>query len=136
MKHDNIQGNLVIGAGVEISGVIVCPGVVTVDGSLQGKLSATELRVGPSGRIDGEVSTAVAIVRGEVGPHLNCSDKLVVSATGKVCGVVSFQQLEVELGGQIVGKIERKSDPRTKAAAIETIEATEVTLLSNQAASS
>jgi len=133
MKHDNMQGNLIIGEGVEISGVIVCPGIVTVDGSLQGKLTAAELRVGPSGRIDGEVSAGIAIVRGEVGPHLNCSDKLVVSATGKICGVVSFQQLEVELGGQIVGKIERKTEPKGKAVAIEKAE---VTLLPNSKASS
>ena len=134
MKNDNMQGNLIVGEGVGISGVIVCPGIVTIDGSLQGKLTAAELRVGPLGRIDGEVSAGVAIVRGEVGPHLNCSDKLVVCATGKVCGVVGFQQLEVELGGQIVGKIERKTGP--KVAAIAATEATEVTLLPNPKASS
>ncbi len=132
MKNDdNMQGNLTVGEGVEISGVIVCPGIVTIDGSLQGKVKAAELRVGPSGRIDGEVSAGIAVVRGEVGPSLDCSDKLVVCSTGKVCGVVSFQQLEVELGGQIVGKIDRKSGP--KVAAIET---TEVTLLPNPKASS
>ena len=109
MRHEDMRGNLIIGEGVEVSGVIVCPGTVTVDGTLLGKLSAAELRVGASGRIEGEVQAGTAIIRGEVGPLLTCSNKLMICATGKVTGTVSFPTLEVELGGQLVGKIQSTS---------------------------
>lgn len=105
-----MRGHLIIGEGVEVSGVIVCPGTVTVDGTLLGKLSAAELRVGTSGRIEGEVKAGTAIIRGEVGPLLTCSSKLLVCATGKVAGTATFPTLEVELGGQLVGRIQSTAD--------------------------
>lgn len=124
MKHENTQGNLIIGEGVEISGTIVCPGTITVDGTLKGSLSAAELHVGPSGRINGEIVAGTAVVRGEVEPNLICRGKLVVCASGRVTGAVQFQQLEVELGGQLIGKIHSTGDQTA-------IEVTEVTLLPN-----
>ncbi|MDD2729267.1 polymer-forming cytoskeletal protein [Malikia sp.] len=124
MKLENTQGNLIIGEGVEISGAIVCPGTVTLDGTLQGTLSAAQLHVGPSGRINGEVVAGAAVVYGEVKPSLTCRGKLVICSTGKVTGTVQFQQLEVELGGQLVGKIHSTSEPAA-------LELTEVTLLPN-----
>lgn len=124
MKSENTQGNLIIGEGVEISGTIVCPGTVTLDGALRGSLSAAQLHVGPSGRIDGEVVAGTAVVYGEVKPTLTCRDKLVICSTGKVTGRIQFQQLEVELGGQLVGAIHSTSEPVA-------LELTEVTLLPN-----
>lgn len=125
MKLENTQGNLIIGEGVEISGTIVCPGTVTLDGTLQGTLSAAQLHVGPSGRINGEVVAGTAVVYGEVKPSLTCRGKLVICSTGKVTGAVQFQQLQVELGGQLVGKIHSTSEPAA-------LELTEVTLLPNR----
>lgn len=124
MKRENTQGNLIIGEGVEISGTIVCPGTIIVDGILKGSLSAAELHVGPSGCVNGEVITGTAVVHGEVEPNLVCRGKLVVSATGRVTGAVQFQQLEVELGGQLIGKIHSTSETAA-------IGVTEVTLLPN-----
>ncbi len=124
MKTENTQGNLIIGEGVKISGTIVCPGTVTVDGTLQGSLSAAQLHVGPSGRINGDVVADAAVVYGEVKPNLTCRDKLVIRSTGKVTGAIQFQQLEVELGGQLIGKIHSTNEPVA-------LELTEVTLLSN-----
>jgi cytoskeletal protein CcmA (bactofilin family) len=127
MKHENTRGNLIIGEGVEISGTIVCPGTITIDGTLNGSLTAAELHVGPSGRINGEVVAGAAVVHGEIEPSLVCRGKLVVCASGRVTGAVQFQQLEVETGGQLIGKVHSTGDQ----AAIEMNGVAEVTLLPN-----
>lgn len=124
MKVENTQGNLIIGEGVQVTGNIVCPGLAKIDGILHGSLSTGQLQVGSSGRIDGEVVAGVAVVQGEVKPSLICRDKLVICSTGKVMGSIEFQQLEVELGGQLVGKILSTPEPAA-------LELTDVTLLSD-----
>lgn len=116
---DKIQhGALIVGEGVIISGKITLPGKLSIDGQVDGEVSAKEIDVGETGKITGKVVSAIADVRGELIESISVSEMLILRSTAKVKGNVTYNALQIEQGAVIEGTLNRiGSRPETKSAA-------------------
>lgn len=101
-----------IGAGVVVQGVMKVPGLVQVDGSFTGELSADTLIVGASGKVSGQISAKRVEVLGSVSQQLKAG-YLLIRSTGSVAGSADYSELEIERGGVMDGQINRETPSHT-----------------------
>ncbi len=92
-----------IGEGVSFKGEIAVPDVIVVDGVVEGDLTARSIRVGPSGAIKGNIVATDADVHGIIAEKLEVKQLLIVRATGRIEGNVSYGELQIEKGAVISG---------------------------------
>ena len=104
---ENKKDSLMIGEGVSLTGTIKLSGTVYVYGDINGEITAREIHVGPTGKINGVIQVDVADIQGETNNSIHVRDTLVIRSTGKVLGSISYQSIEIENGGLIDGKIEK-----------------------------
>jgi cytoskeletal protein CcmA (bactofilin family) len=103
---------IVVGEGVTVTGEFSVPGRAVVNGSITGDLQADELLVGETGKVVGSVRVRKADIHGETHEKLLASEILVIRATGRVNGDISFGGIEIERGGSVNGTLSpSKSDP-------------------------
>lgn len=121
---ENQKDTLLVGEGVNITGNIVVLGAVHIYGNVNGEITAHEIHIGETGRVNGEIKVSLADIKGEVSNSIQVKETLIIRSTGKVSGTISYQSLEIEQGGMIEGKIEKNS-------AINTPKVTQVQVESN-----
>ena len=109
MSDINERGCLVVGEGVSITGTLSIPGKLTIDGQIDGDISANEVQVGESGKITGKLSVAIADVRGELVDSISVAEMLILRGTAKVRGNVVYNTLQIEQGAVIEGTLSRTS---------------------------
>lgn len=107
MTDLNQNGCLIVGDGVSITGKITLPGKLSVDGQIDGEVSAKEVQVGESGRITGKLVTAVADIRGELIESISVSEMLILRGTAKVRGNITYNALQIEQGAVIEGTLSK-----------------------------
>lgn len=113
---ESIQnGCLVVGEGVAITGKITLPGKLSIDGQVEGEITAREVDVGVTGKITGKLVTAVADVRGELVDSISVSEMLILRGTAKVRGNVLYNALQIEQGAVIEGTLSRTDGGRQSA---------------------
>ena len=101
-----------IGVGVTIKGRMTVPGLVVIEGLLDGELQAESVIVGTTGQILGRVETQHIEVSGRIQGQTQ-ADHLWVRATGSVQGEIRYGVLEVERGGELDGPIMSVPSHRT-----------------------
>lgn len=106
---ENQKDTLLVGEGVNITGNIAVLGAVHIYGIVNGEITAHEIHVGETGRVNGEMKVSLADIKGEVSNSIQVKETLIIRSTGKVSGTISYQSLEIEQGGMIEGKIEKNS---------------------------
>jgi cytoskeletal protein CcmA (bactofilin family) len=94
-----------IGTGVTIKGQIHAPDVIVVDGTVEGDVTARSIRVGPTGKIKGNVTSEDADVRGSLSEKVEVKQFLLVRATGRIEGSVSCGDVQVEKGAVLAGGV-------------------------------
>ncbi len=101
---------LSVGPGISLKGEAIsdCDTLV-VDGALEVATQARLLRVSERGSFKGEVTVDVAEIRGRFEGTLHVRQKLVVFATGRVSGHVSYGSLVIEEGGELAGEVVRST---------------------------
>lgn len=99
------KGCVWVGEGVVIKGDVSLPGTITVDGTVEGTVTARELLVGTSGHVAGSVSVATADIRGSIGRSIRAEEHITLRATGRVEGNLVYRSLEIERGGVVEGEI-------------------------------
>jgi cytoskeletal protein CcmA (bactofilin family) len=88
---------------------------LVVEGQVEATMiHAAELAVSPGGVFKGEVEVEDAEIAGTVEGTITARGNLIVRATGVVLGTARCRRLQVEDGGQITGRIEMLTDPRTQ----------------------
>ena len=107
MSELSQNGCLFVGQGVSITGKISLPEKLTVDGQIEGEITARELQVGETGTITGKVVVAVADVRGELVDSISVSEMLILRNTAKVRGTIAYNALQIEQGAVIEGTLSR-----------------------------
>jgi cytoskeletal protein CcmA (bactofilin family) len=116
--HPAIEPNaLHVGLGVSVKGDLSVPGIVVVDGLIEGHVAARAVWVSPSGVIKGTIVATEAEILGEVSEAIEVKQLLVVRATGRVLGDVRYGELQLEKGAVITGTLACVSD--RKEAAVE-----------------
>ena len=105
---------MVIGRGISVHGTIQDAERLEVQGIVEAKMiHATELAIAQGGMFRGEVEVEEAEIAGTIDGTLTARNALVVRATGRVLGTARCRRLQVEDGGQITGRIEMITEPRT-----------------------
>lgn len=115
-QHSNILGGepnaLYVGQGVTIKGDIAVPGIVVVDGTLEGNVCARAVWVSPSGVIKGSIAATEAEIHGTISETIEVKQLLTVHPTGRVSGDVHYGELQLEKGGVIAGTLCCVSDQK------------------------
>jgi len=100
----------VIGSGVTIEGEVCFSGVLRVDGTVRGKLSAssaqaTTLIVGAGGRIEGEVAATDVVVHGALdGVKVRCTN-LELASSARVTGDLYYGSMDVSSGAIVEAQL-------------------------------
>jgi len=110
-------GDLIIGEGVSVTGTFDIPKKAVVNGTVNGELTASELIVGPMGKITGKTSANNADIHGETHDTLTVSQHLILRGTGKIHGRATYGELEIERGGFVAGTIGPESQGSSGATA-------------------
>jgi len=105
MAEINASGSLLVGEGVFIKGTMRVPGVASVDGKLEGELSADSVFVQQNGSMDGQTTANHVRVAGTLTDTTVANRTLVVESTGLVAGSITYQELEIKKGGSLQGGI-------------------------------
>lgn len=105
MAEIHASGSLLVGEGVFMKGTMRVPGVASVDGKLEGQLTADSVFVQQNGSMDGQTTANHVRVAGKLTDTTVANRTLVVEATGLVAGSITYQELEIKKGGSLQGGI-------------------------------
>ena len=105
MAEIHAAGSLLVGEGVYMKGTMRVPGVASVDGKLEGELSADSVFIQQNGSMDGQTTANHVRVAGTLTDTTVANRTLVVEATGLVAGSITYQELEFKKGGSLQGGI-------------------------------
>jgi cytoskeletal protein CcmA (bactofilin family) len=112
MKETTPEGTLFIGSGVIAKGRLMVPAAATINGTVEGELSAQTLRVMNSGVVNGIATAEEIVVAGRMDQSATATRLLVIEATGVIHGQIACGELEIRKGGELHGKIEMLNNKR------------------------
>jgi cytoskeletal protein CcmA (bactofilin family) len=102
---------LIIGPGVSVKGEITSCNRLIVEGKIEAKLAdCPNVIIKEGGVFNGESTTEDADVQGCFDGKLVARKRLLVRATGRVSGNISYGELEIERGGKISGEISQDGE--------------------------
>ncbi len=97
---------LVLGEGIAISGEISNCDYLVVEGSVKADFTGSErVEIAETGEFKGSIETTDADIAGLFDGTLTVNGRLTVRANGKIKGTIHYQELAVEAGAVIEGKI-------------------------------
>jgi cytoskeletal protein CcmA (bactofilin family) len=112
IRHKKLPSDAasVIGAGISIEGDLHFSGVLRVDGTVRGKISAlpgqaATLVVGAAGRVDGDVAVTNLVVHGALDGVVTRCGKLQLASTARVTGHLHYMFLEVSPGAIVEAQL-------------------------------
>lgn len=113
------DSRLTIGHGITMSGEIENCEHLLVEGTVEAALrGASVLEISESGTFYGTVEIQEAEIAGRFEGDLTAYDRLIVRSTGVITGTISYNDIEVESGAQIEGRL--SALPRDQAAVTKT----------------
>jgi cytoskeletal protein CcmA (bactofilin family) len=106
-------GFSVIAADVRITGNIVAGNDIQINGLVEGDVQCGHLSIGEGGKVIGKITADEVNLAGAVEGPVNAG-KVELLATAQVTGDVSYQDLRIELGAKISGKLNWVQDKGLK----------------------
>lgn len=104
--HSVEAKTLIVGQGISLSGEINSCARLVVEGSVQANLQACQhMIIAETGLFDGNAAIDDADIYGRFEGDLTVRRRLLIRASGRVSGTISYGQIEVEAGGTIAGSI-------------------------------
>jgi len=101
------ERKLIVGRGLSLSGEITACDVLVVEGKVEAKLTDGKLlEITESGQFRGSVEIENADIAGRYDGQLTVHGRLTIRGTGRVSGMVKYGELEVNVGGQIIGEMQ------------------------------
>jgi cytoskeletal protein CcmA (bactofilin family) len=95
---------LIVGREVSLSGEIRSCERLIVEGNVQAKIEGCEsLTIAETGEFGGYATVENVDVRGRFAGDLTVRGRLLIRATGRVSGKITYKEIDVERGGQISG---------------------------------
>ena len=102
---------LIIGPGVSVKGEITSCNRLIVQGTIEAKLAdCPNVVIKEGGVFNGESTTEDADVQGSFDGKLVARKRLIIRATGRVSGNISYGEIEIERGGKIFGEINQNAE--------------------------
>ena len=106
LKPDG-ESCLSVGRGITLSGEVNSCDKLLIEGSVDAKLTnCRAIEIAESGLFKGSTTIDEAEIRGRFEGDLIVRNRLLIKATGRVSGTISYGQIEIECGGQIFGDIQ------------------------------
>lgn len=107
MADTNPPGSLFVGDGVFMQGTMTVPGVASVDGKLQGQLTADVIAIQTNGSVDGKTTANHIKVAGSLTDTTVANRSLVVESSGVIAGSITYAEMEIKKGGSLQGSIHK-----------------------------
>lgn len=112
------KNDLIVGEGVRLVGEVHAPGLLRLHGTIEGDVRGDDVRVGPTGRIEGSLDSRNVDLEGHVSQRI-AARTLALRASASVTGSVEYETLEIEAGAQIEGtlsKVQAREAERVESA--------------------
>jgi cytoskeletal protein CcmA (bactofilin family) len=93
-------------AGTSIVGNITAPGLLEIQGQIEGRVVADSVVIEERGTVEGEIQAAAIGVRGHFKGHL-AGGAVRIHATARITGTIRYETLTVESGSEITASCER-----------------------------
>ncbi len=107
MSEGTKDKSIFIGNGVVFKGSISAPNQAIISGTVEGDLVAKDVVIGAAGIVSGKTEADFIDVKGELNETVTSKSVLIVRASGKVSGDVTYGELEIERGGKIKGDMKQ-----------------------------
>ena len=88
-----------------MQGTMNVPGLASVDGKLEGQLTADVIAIQTNGSVDGKTTANHIKVAGSLTDTAVANKTLLVESTGLIAGSVTYTEMEIKKGGSIRGSI-------------------------------
>lgn len=99
-------GLSIIAAGMRVTGDLETPGVVKVEGSIEGSITgARQVLVGRAGEVRGDIHAREAVIGGKVIGAIIASERVEIQDGSSVNGDISTKAIVVQDGGRINGAV-------------------------------
>jgi cytoskeletal protein CcmA (bactofilin family) len=105
MADINPTGSLLVGEGVFMKGTMRVPGTASIDGKMEGELSADTVFIQPNGAMDGLTTANHVRVAGSLTNTTVANKTLVIESSGVIAGSITYEELEIKKGGSLQGGI-------------------------------
>ncbi len=103
-------GGTFIGPNIVIDGTVSGSELVTVEGTVRGKINVTsDLRVGTKARIEASVHARNVVVEGKVTGDISADDKVELVASASVDGNIKAPKIVVAEGAKFRGNVDMGS---------------------------
>ena len=109
-SHNHLTQNF-LSEQVSFSGELNFEGELVINGNFNGKLNSNEgfLVVGESAVIEAEIIAKEVVIYGKVTGDIKVSETITVHETAVITGDMSAQNISIDNGAQISGKLEIQS---------------------------
>lgn len=112
------RGSLV-GSGLRVNGEIVTDEILHIEGSVEGKVTATVLTIGGQADVKADIIAEDIVVAGTVAGSIR-ADKVRLANTANVTGEIHHRLFAVEAGARFHGEVMHSDNPTGRAEAPET----------------
>lgn len=93
-------------AGTRIVGDISAPGLLEIQGQVEGRVIADSVVIEERGTVNGEVQAAAVGVKGTFSGHI-AGGAVRVHASARLSGTIRYESLSIESGSEITASCER-----------------------------
>lgn len=100
----------IICSDVKINGSVVSDGALQIDGVVDGDVSATDITIGASGQITGEVKAEVVKVKGRIKGSIRAR-KVELETGAHVKGDIVHASLQIQSNAVFEGQVKHAEDP-------------------------
>ncbi len=104
LKDSEAGSFSIIARDVRIAGNIAAGDDVQINGLVEGDVHCVNLTLGETGRVVGAITADTIVVAGAVDGPINAT-KVALVSTAQVSGDVSYQEVSIEPGARISGKL-------------------------------
>lgn len=106
----------IISAGMRITGDVETPGVLKVDGEINGSITgARQVLLGVGGTVRGNVAGGEVVIGGAVEGSVAAADRLELQSTATVTGDIETKSIVVVEGARINGQVRMSSGSAARA---------------------
>ncbi len=114
--HDDAFGaagaETMIGAGVTVHGNLVSESDVTIDGQLEGDITAAgDVTIGANARVKGAIHGTNVTIFGHLKGNIQASGEASIRETGQVEGDITSAGIAINSGGVFVGRSKMQTIP-------------------------
>ena len=99
------SAKVVIGNGVKITGEIIDADEVQIDGQADITVNTTNLLVGGTGDLKGNITSDNLDVWGKIEGEVKVNGTLTIQEQGTISGNIEYQELQIKLGGKVSGEV-------------------------------